>query len=72
MVNGNILNLLTVCKKMSSNLFKNKINYKLFTYIYIRTGFGIKQARMVEKSLNQINNQPTNQKLAKQRDKSSL
>ena len=37
MLNSNTWNHLTVCKQISSNLFKNEITYKLYTeksYMY--------------------------------------
>ena len=32
MLNNNIWYQLTVCKQMISNMFKNKVAYKLFAY----------------------------------------
>ena len=31
-LNNNTWNHLTMCKQMSSGLFKNKVSYKLFSY----------------------------------------
>ena len=33
MLNSNTWNHLTMCKRMNSNLFKDKVNHKLFTYL---------------------------------------